>query len=98
MGEVAKWAILVAAGLLILGSILAFPICYYMDVSIYSAGIATVVNIAGKGFVFGRGLLNNFFSPWARGALTGLMIWLVGKWLVTYSIKVMIWVYHFLFK
>lgn len=99
MGDVAKWVLLSAAAVFIVGLVLAFPIGTYMvRFDIYSEGIATVVDIAGNGLIFGRALINNLFSPFGRTALSGLMIWLVGKWILTYSLKVMVWVYHFVFK
>lgn len=98
MGDIAKWAILVAAGLALIGMILAFPIMDYMDVGVYSEGIATIVNYCGSAFIFARGLINNFLSPWARSAISGLTLWFIGKWIVTYSVKMMVWVYRFIFK
>lgn len=98
MGEVAKWAILAAILISIIGIVVAFPISSYIDLGVYTSGIATIVTYAADGFRFARALINNFFSPWARTALSGLMIWLVGKWLLTYTVKIITWVYHFIFK
>ncbi len=98
MGDIAKWGILAAAAAIIIGLIVAFPFMNFIDSGVYTQGIATLVTVVGNGFTFARGLVNNFLSPWARSALTALMIWLVGKWILTYSVKLIIWVYHFLFK
>lgn len=98
MGEMAKWAILAAIIITIVSLCVAFPITQYMNLGVYTEGIAVLVNYAGNAFIFARGLINNFLSPWGRAALTGLMIWLIGKWLLTYSLKVLVWVYHWLFK
>ena len=98
MGDVAKWVILAAAAITIISLIVAFPIMNYMDVGVYAAAIQTLVQYAGSAFVFARGLINNLLSPWARSAVSGLMLWMVAKWLVTYSLKVLVWVYHYVFK
>lgn len=98
MGDIAKWAILIAGIVIVIGLIMALPIIGYIDVSVYADGLATIISYAGDALIFARGFLNNFFSPWARKAVSGLMLWFVGKWLVTYSIKVMVWVYHYIFK
>lgn len=98
MGDVAKWILLVAAAVIMIGIIVAFPINSFMDLGVLSSSIATLVSYTGEAFLFGRGLINNFVSPWARGALSGLMFWLIAKWAMTYTLKVMVWVYHFIFK
>lgn len=98
MGEMAKWAILAAIIITIISMCVAFPITQYMNLGVYTEALADLVNYAGNAFIFARGLINNFLSPWARSALTGLMIWLIGKWLLTYTLKVLVWVYHWLFK
>ena len=98
MGDVAKWVILGAAILTIIAMILGFPIMKHADVVVYAQGITTIVSLAGDAFIFARGLVNNLLSPWARTALSGLMSWLIGKWLFTYGLKVLVWAYHYIFK
>ena len=98
MSDVAKWILLAAACVVMVGIIVAFPINTLMDLGVLSGSIATLVSHTGESFLFGRGLINNFVSPWARGALSGLMMWLIAKWAMTFTLKVMVWIYHFLFK
>lgn len=99
MSDVAKWLILAAFAVSGIAVILGFPIMEYaLDFDTYLSGITTIVTYAGNAFRFGRGLINNLFSPWARTALSVLMTWLVGKWLMTYSLKIAIWIYHYMFK
>ena len=98
MGEVAKWVLLVAFAVALIGTCITLPIMGWIDVGVYTEGLATVISIAGDALIFGRGLINNLLSPWARTAVSGLMMWLIGKYLVTYSIKVSVWAYHFVFK
>lgn len=98
MSDIAKWGLLITGFLIMIGIVVAFPINSYMDVAVFGNAITSVVNLAGNALIFGRGLVNNLLSSWARSALSGLMIWLVAKWLMTYTLKVLVWVYHFIFK
>ena len=98
MSDAVKWGIRAALAVTIIGMILVLPVRQFIDISVVAAGISTLVSIAGEGFMFGRGLINNFLSPWARIALSGLMIWLIGKWFVLLSMKIMAWVNHYIFK
>lgn len=98
MSDVAKWAMLVVGFVAIVGLILTMPFIYYIDADIFGEAITTVINIAGDSFVFARGLINNFFSLWARGAISGLILYWIGKFVMTTSIKILIWAYHFIFK
>ena len=98
MGEVAKWAILAVAIVTIITMILGFPIMQHANVSVYAQAVTTIITYAGDAFIFARGLVNNLFSPWARSALSGLMLWLIGKWLFTYGLKIIVWAYHYIFR
>lgn len=98
MSDVAKWALLVAGALILIGLIMALPFVEFINLGEFSAAISNVVNIAGNAFQFGRGLINNFLLPFGRTVVTGLMYWLIGKWAITIAIKITAWVYHFIFK
>lgn len=98
MSDIAKWGILIAAITVAIGMLLAFPFYQYIDVVHFSNAISTIIDIAGYGFGFARGLINNFLSSWARSVLSGLMLWLIAKWLITFGLKAMVWVYHYIFK
>ena len=98
MSDIAKWALLAAAIIAIIALIVAFPFMQYIDAAKFSAAISTIINTAADGFRFARGLVNNFLSPWARGVFSGLLIWLLAKPILTYGIKVTVWVYHYIFK
>ena len=98
MGEVAKWAILAVVLVSVVAIIIAFPIAEGMNVSVFVLAINTIVRVAGNAFLFARGLINNFFSPWARSILSGLFGWLIAKWLYTYGLKVIVWVNKYIFK
>lgn len=98
MSDVVKWGLLVAGAVVLLGLILALPFVDFIDFGEFSAALTNVVNIAGGSFKFARGLINNFFLPFGRYIITGLMIWLIGKWVVMVAIKIAAWIYHFIFK
>ncbi len=98
MGEIAKWALLVAGAVIIVGLIMVLPIVDYIDASVFGAAISVIVNICSDGFRFARGAINNLLSPWARTAVTGLAVYIIGKRFVTLGIKIFIWIYHFIFK
>lgn len=98
MSDIAKWALLVVAIIGVIGLLLSFPFMSYLDATKFGDAIATIISVAGDGFLFARGLINNFLSPWARGVFSALIYWLIGKWLITYGIKITVWVYHYIFK
>lgn len=98
MSDAIKWALLVAGAVVIIGLIVALPFMDFMNVGEFAELIQGLVNIAGNGFVFARGLINNFLTPFGRTALTGLMVWLFGKWAIMIAIKISVWAYHFIFK
>ena len=98
MSTIAKWALLIAGAVLIIGLICALPFMDFINAGEFGSMINTLVDIAGSGFVFARGLLNNFLTPFGRTALTGLLYWIFGKWAITIGIKIVVWAYHFIFK
>lgn len=98
MSDIAKWALLVAGALVLIGLILALPFVEFINLDEFSAILANITSIAGDAFRFGRGLINLFLLPFGRSVLSGLMIWLIGKWAIMISIKIGSWIYHFIFK
>lgn len=98
MADVAKWALLVAGAIIIIALICALPFMEFVDAGEFANLISRLVDVAGGGFVFARGLINNFLTPFGRTALTGLLYWMFGKWAITIAVKIVIWVYHFIFK
>lgn len=98
MSDLARWGIFLSCGVLIIGIIVGFPIMAYMNVDVFKTAVDTIVSVLGEPLLFGRGLINNFLSPWARGAVTGLMGWFLGKWFLTYTLRITVWVYKWIFK
>lgn len=98
MSDVVKWGLLVAGAFVILGLIFALPFVDFINFDQFTSALTIITNVAGTAFKFGRGLLNNFFLPFGRGIITGLMVWLLGKWAISIAFEIMVWIYHFIFK
>lgn len=98
MSDIAKWALLVAGAIMIVGLIIALPFMDFLNVGVYANMINVFVDRVGGAFTFARGLINNFLTPWGATALTGLLFWMFGKWAIMVTIKIVVWVYHFIFK
>lgn len=98
MSDVAKWALLVAGALALIALIVTLPFVEFIDLDEFSSILTNITNIAGDAFRFGRGLINLFLLPFGRKILSGLMIWLIGKWAILIGIKTGAWIYHFIFK
>ncbi len=98
MGDVVKWALLVAGAIILIALIVSLPFVEFIDLGEFGAALGNVVDIAGGAFQFARGLLNNFFLPFGRTVVTGLLFWLIAKWAITTAIKIGAWIYHFIFK
>jgi len=98
LSDAVKWALLVAGAIVIIGMVVSLDYMEYLDFGTFGSAVSSVISIVGEGFNFGRGIINNLLSPWARVALSGLMYWIIGKELILWSIKVSVWVYHFIFK
>lgn len=98
MSDIAKWALLVAGILVLIGLILSLPFVNFIDFNEFGSMITELVNICSSLFYNARGLINNFLTPFGRTLLTGIIYYLLGKWFITISIKLVSWIYHFIFK
>lgn len=98
MSDIVKWGLLAAAAAAIVALIMALPFNEFLNFDELSGALSNVVNIAGSAFSFGRGLINNLFLPFGRKIASGLMIWLICKWVLMIGIKIATWAAHFIFK
>lgn len=98
MGDAIKWGLLVAGIVVIIGIIVALPFVEFIDLASFTEALTTITSILGGFFYKARCLLNNFFSPFGRFILSGLLIWLIGKWAIKVALNITVWVYHFIFK
>ena len=98
MSNVIKWGLLVAGIVLLISMVSALPFLDFMNLGELSSAIASLVTVCGDAFKFARGLINNFLTPFGRGAATGLIFWVICKPFVMQAIQYIVMVYHYLFK
>lgn len=98
MSDIVKWGLLTAGLVALVALIMALPFVGYIDLGQFGTALGTVVSIAGGMFQNARGLVNAFLLPFGRTLLSGIMVWLVGKWAISIGIKITAWVYHFIFR
>ena len=98
VSDIAKWALLVAGAVVLIGLIVALPFTQFINTSEFGNMLGDIVSVAGDALSGARGLINNFLTPFGRTLLTGIMAYLFGKWAITVSIKIVAWIYHFIFK
>lgn len=98
MSDIAKWALLAVAAVAAIALIVALPFVEFINADEFGNMLGRIAEIAGSAFTSARGLVNNFLTPFGRSLLTGIMYYLLGKWVITIGIKVTAWVYHFIFR
>lgn len=98
MSNAVKWALLAAGAVALIALVVALPFNQYIDMGQFGTLLTRLTVLAGDGFKNARGLINNFLTPFGRNVLTGLMVYLFGKWAITVAIKTVTWVYHFVFR
>lgn len=98
MGDAIKWGLLIAGLVAIIAIIISLPFVDFIDLASFTESITTLTSIVGGFFYKARCLLNNFLSPVGRVILSGILIWLIGKWAIKVALNIVVWVYHFIFK
>lgn len=98
MSNAIKWALLLAGLIAIIALIMSLPVADAIDLSTFSSALTSITSIVGGFFYKARCLLNNFLLPAGRTILSGLLIWLIGKWAIKVSLNIVVWCYHFIFK
>lgn len=98
MSNAVKWALLAAGAVLLIGLVMALPFVDFIDFGEFGVAINNIVTVAGDFLQSARGLVNCFLLPFGRTVLSGILIWLFGKWAISISIKTVTWVYHFVFR
>lgn len=98
MGDAIKWGLLGTAIVVLIGLIVVLPFNNFINVGEFGATITTIVTVCGTAFQSARGLINSFLTPFGRTLVTGMLLWFFGKWAVMVAIKIVAWVYHFIFK
>lgn len=98
MGDAIKWALLGTAIVVLIALIVVLPFNEFINVGEFGNTITTIVTVCGSTFQSARGLINCFLTPFGRALVTGMLLWFFGKWAVMVAIKIVAWVYHFIFK
>lgn len=98
MSDIVKWGLLAAGAVALVALIVALPFVDFINVGELGTLISRLVVLVGGAFTSARGLVNNFLTPFGRDVLTGIMLYLLAKWVITLSIKITAWIYHFIFK
>lgn len=98
MSDIVKWGLLAAGAIALIALIVALPFTQYLNTVQLGSMISAVIDIAGDALYTARGLVNNFLHPFGREILTGIMLYLLGRWVVTLTIKITAWIYHYVFK
>lgn len=100
MSDIAKWALLVTAVLALIVIVLTMPFAKFLptgaqQITVY---IDEIVTLCSGFFYTARSLINIFLFESARSVLSGLIVYLFAKWIITISVKITTWIFHFIFK
>lgn len=100
MGEFAKWAVLAAAFVVLIGAILALPVFSQMDnaVGAISRGINEIVGTAASYMAEARGFVNCLIFPGFEPLLTLVLGYVITKPFILWGIWTATGVYHWMFK
>lgn len=103
MSEIAKWGLLVAGAVVILGMIfglVAGEIPGGLDTLVETLArlVMQLVGVIREGLYFGRGFVNLFTFPGYEWLVSLVITYLIGRWFFQLSSKIVIWIYHYIFK
>lgn len=98
MSDAIKWGLLVAGIVVCIGLVVGIGFADYIDVDTVEEGVTTLLSYGGTFFAKARGLINNFFFPSVYRTVTFAIWWLILKPVITFSIKITVSIYHYIFK
>lgn len=98
MSDLAKWALLVAGLIAIVAAVVALPIFQIIDVASLTSAVSTIASKCSSALIAARGIINFFFFPATRPLLTVAIGYLMTKFLVVWTIKIVSVVYKWIFK
>lgn len=98
MSDAIKWGILVAGIIGVIALVVAIGFQEYIALGPFVTACDTIVSYASKGLSNARGLINNFFFKETLPAVTFVISWVILKPFITFSIKVIVSIYHYIFK
>lgn len=98
MSDIAKWALLGASALLIIGLLVALPFMEGINIQELTSNINNIVSIASDYLVNAKGLINNFLTPVGRTIFCVVLYWIFGKWFLLGTIRITAYAYHYIFR
>ena len=98
MSDAIKWALLVAAVVALIVTILTLPFVQYIDFQKLGDSIAVILSYCSSAFYKVRSIINLLLFDFARPILSGLMLYLFVGWACKLTIKIGAWIIHFIFK
>lgn len=98
MAEFIKWGLLGVAIVALIALIVALPFMEFLNLGELSSQLGILATELG-GFLGGaRALINVFLPPFGRTILSGMLAYIMLKWVFLIGIKTTSWAYHFVFK
>lgn len=98
MSNVVKWALLAAGIIALIALVMALPVGDLSQIGNVGGYLGQLLTVCGDNINAARGLINFFLFPPVRTFLSGLLGWIFFKWAILISVKVVAWVYHFVFR
>lgn len=100
MSDAVKWALAAAIVIALIAIVLTLPFVKYVTESnsAINEAVYVISEYCYDGFYYARGFINIFLTPFGSGLLSGIMVYLFTSWIVKLTIKITVWVFHFVFK
>lgn len=98
MSDAIKWGLLVAGIIAVIALVLAIGFQNYILVDTFVNACNQLVSIANGYLIMFRRLINNFFFPEVLPVVTFSLWYLILKPFLTFTIKVTVSIYHYIFK
>lgn len=98
MSDIAKWALLVAGFAIVIVLILALPIASIVNGEDVGALFGQLVAIMSPYIIKARAFINLFLTPLGRSMFSVVISYMFLKYFLTWPIKLITSVYHWIFK
>lgn len=98
MSDGIKWTLLATTLIVLVGLIVALPLGSGINIVELGSAMGTIVSYCGTALRTVRGILNNLLTPVGRTILTGLLYYILFKFVFVIGINVTTWIYKWIFK
>lgn len=98
MSDALKWTLLATTLILLVGLVCALPLTNGINLVELGDGMSTIVHYCGNALTCVRGFINNLLTPIGRTILTGVLYYIMFKFVFVIGINVVTWVYKWIFK